>query len=103
MKNDDFWKSQFAKHDVSGTGNPPITPAPPKPTVNPISIGTKTVSITEEPLPLSMDKMLQPVRSTQPTLGLKEPASLVLSKFPAKTKTQWEQWLLNQKAKPVKK
>jgi len=28
---------------------------------------------------------------------------LVLSKFPAKTKTQWEQWLLNRKAVLVKK
>jgi hypothetical protein len=49
-----------------------------------------------------MDKMLQPVRSTQPTPGLKEPAPLVLSRFPAKTKTQWEQWLLNRKAVLVK-
>jgi len=50
-----------------------------------------------------MDKMLQPARSTQSTTGFEKPAPLVLSKFPAKTKTQWEQWLLNRKAVLVKK
>jgi hypothetical protein len=50
-----------------------------------------------------MVKMLQPVRSAQFTPGSEEPAPLVLSKFPAKTKTQWEQWLLNRKAVLVKK
>jgi hypothetical protein len=39
-----------------------------------------------------------PVRSTQSTHGFDEPAPLVLSRFPAKTKTQWEQWLLNREA-----
>jgi hypothetical protein len=103
VKNDDFWKSQFAKHDVSGTGNPPITPAPPKPTVNPIRVEAKAVSATEEPSTSGVAKMLQPVSSTQSTAGFEKPAPLVLSRFPAKTKTQWEQWLLNRKAKPVKK
>jgi len=70
MKNDDFWKSQFIKHDaVPSTGKLQITPAPSKPMVNPVSVKTK-----EELVPL------------------------VLSRFPAKTKTQWEQWLLNRKA-----
>jgi hypothetical protein len=50
-----------------------------------------------------MDDMLQPVRSTQSTPDFKEPAPLVLSRFPAKTKTQWEQWLLNRKAVLEKK
>ncbi len=50
-----------------------------------------------------MEKMLQAVRSTQSTLSFEKFVSLVLSKFPAKTKTQWEQWLLNQKAALVKK
>ena len=96
MKNDDFWKSQFAKHDVSGTGNPPITPAPPKPPANPISVEAKAVSATEEPSTSGIAKTL-------PTPGFEKPEPLALSRFPAKTKTQWEQWLLNQKAKPVKK
>ena len=74
MKNDDFWKSQFIKHDVPNTGKLQITPAPSKPMVNPVSVKTK-----EELVPL------------------------VLSRFPAKTKTQWEQWLLNRKAVLVKK
>jgi hypothetical protein len=75
MKNDDFWKSQFIKHDtVPSTGKLQITPAPSKPMVNPVSVETK-----EEHVPL------------------------VLSRFPAKTKTQWEQWLLNRKAVLVKK
>jgi hypothetical protein len=92
MKNDDFWKSQFAKHDATpNTGKQPITPAP------------KAVSTTEEPSASRMEKMPQPVRSTQSTPGFEEPLSLVLSKFPAKTKTQWEQWLLNRKAILVKK
>ena len=99
MKNDDFWKSQFAKHDtVSSTGNPPITPTSPSPQLNPVSVGTKTVSTTEEPSTSRMEKTLQPVRSTQSMPGFEEPTPLVLSRFPAKTKTQWEQWLLNRKA-----
>src|SRR5664280_2523992 len=78
MKNDDFWKSQFAKHEAIS-------------------------STTEVPSTSIREKMLQPVRSTQPTPGLKEHAPLVLSRFPAKSKTQWEQWLLNRKAVLVKK
>ena len=75
MKNDDFWKSQFIKHDaVPSTGKLQITPTPSKPASNSASVETK-----------------------------EEPMLLVPSRFPAKTKTQWEQWLLNQKAKPVKK
>ena len=104
MKNDDFWKSQFAKHDaISSTGKPPIIPAPSNPPSKPASVGTKTVSTTEEPSPLRMAKMLPPVRSTQSTPGFEEPAPLVPSRFPAKMKTQWEQWLLNRKAVLVKK
>jgi len=99
MKNDDFWKSQFAKHDtVSSTGNPPITPASPKPPSTPVNVETKSISATEEPSTSIMERMLQPVRSTQSTPGFEEPTPLVLSRFPAKTKTQWEQWLLNRKA-----
>ena len=104
MKNDDFWKSQFIKHDaVPSTGKLQITPAPSKPMVNPVSVGSKAVSTTEELSTSRMVKMLQPVRSAQFTPGSEEPAPLVLSKFPAKTKTQWEQWLLNRKAILVKK
>jgi hypothetical protein len=104
MKNDDFWKSQFIKHDAApGTGKPQITPAPSKPAVNPISVETKAASATEEPSTSGIAKMLQPARSTQSTTGFEKPAPLVLSKFPAKTKTQWEQWLLNRKAVLVKK
>jgi len=99
MKNDDFWKSQFIKHDAApSTGKPQITPAPPKPTVNPVSVETKAVSTTEEPSTSRVDKMLQPVRSTQSTPGFEELVPLVVSRFPAKSKTQWEQWLLNRKA-----
>jgi hypothetical protein len=50
-----------------------------------------------------MDKVPQPARLTQSTPGFEKSAPLVLSKFPAKTKTQWEQWLLNRKAVLVKK
>jgi len=104
MKNDDFWKNQFVKYGaVPSAGKPPTTPAPTQPSSNPTSIGRKAVSTTEEPSTLRMEKVLQPVRSTQPTSGFKEPAPLVLSRFPAKTKTQWEQWLLNRKAVPAKK
>ena len=49
------------------------------------------------------EKLLQRVRSTQPALSFEKVVPLGLSKFPAKTKTQWEQWLLNQKAVLVKK
>ena len=92
MKNDDFWKSQFAKHDATpNTGKQPITPAP------------KAVSTTDEPSTSRMDKVPQPARLTQSTPGFEKPAPLVLSKFPAKTKTQWEQSLLNRKAVLVKK
>jgi hypothetical protein len=104
MKNDDFWKSQFAKHDaISSTGKRPITPASPKPPPNSASVGTKTVSATEEPSTARMDKMLQPVRSTQSTPSFEKPVPLVPSRFPAKRKTQWEQWLLNRKSILVKK
>jgi hypothetical protein len=99
MKNDDFWKSQFAKHDtVSSTGNPPITPTSPNPQSASTSVGTKTASTAEEPSPLRIDKLLLPVRSTQSTPGFEQPLQLGLSRFPAKSKTQWEQWLLNRKA-----
>jgi len=99
MKNDDFWKSQFIKHDAApSTGKPQITHAPPKPPSNSASVGTKTVFTSEEPSTSRIDKMLQTVRSTQSTPGFEKPAPLVLSRFSAKTKTQWEQWLLNRKA-----
>ena len=104
MKNDDFWKSQFIKHDaVPSTGKLQITPAPSKPMVNPVSVEAKAVSATEEPSTSGIAKMLHPVRSTHSTPGFEKPAPLVLSRFPAKTKTQWEQWLLNRKAVLVKK
>jgi len=83
MKNDDFWKSQFAKHEAI--------------------FSTAISTTTEVPSTSIREKMLQPVSSTQSTAGFEKPASLVLSKFPAKTKTQWEQWLLNRKAVHVKK
>jgi hypothetical protein len=104
MKNDDFWKSQFVKHGaIPSTGKPPTTPAPAKPPSNPASVGSKAVSTTEEPSPSRMAKMLPPVRSTQSTPSFEETAPSVPSRFPAKTKTQWEQWLLNRKAVLVKK
>jgi hypothetical protein len=103
MKNDDFWKSQFVKHDPTpGTGKPTTIPAPPKPPSNPVSAGSKAVSTTELPSS-TMEKMFQAVRATQATLSFDKFVSLILSKFPTKTKTQWEQWLLNQKAALVKK
>jgi hypothetical protein len=101
LKNDDFWKSQFAKHDVSSTGNPPITPASPKPPSNSASVETKTVSATEEPSTSTVEKTIQPIRLTQSTPSSEQPVPL--SRFPAKTKTQWEQWLLNRKVVPMKK
>ncbi len=102
MKNDDFWKSQFVKHDATpSTGKPPSTPTPPKPPSNPVSVGPKAVSTTQEPS--TLETMLQAVRSTHSTLSFEKFVSLALSKFPAKTRTQWEQWLLNQKAALVKK
>ena len=78
MKNDDFWKSQFAKHEAIS-------------------------STTEVPSTSIREKMLQPFRSAQFAPGLEKSVPLVLSRFPAKTKAQWEEWLLNRKAKPVKK
>jgi hypothetical protein len=73
--------------------------------LNPISVGPKAVSasIADEPPVSRMEKMLQAVRATQSTLSFDNFVSLVLSKFPAKTRSQWEQWLLNQKAALVKK
>jgi hypothetical protein len=105
MKNDDFWKSQFVKHDPTpGTGKPTTIPAPPKTPSNPVSAGPKAVSRSTTELPSStMEKMFQAVRATQATLSFDKFVSLVLSKFPTKTKSQWEQWLLNQKAALVKK
>jgi hypothetical protein len=102
MRNDDFWKTQFAKHDaIPSTGKPPATPALPKPPSNFASVGAKAVSTTEEPS--RTEEVLQPVRSTQSTPDFEASAPLVLSRFPAKTKTQWEQWLLNRKAVSAKK
>jgi hypothetical protein len=99
MKNDNFWKRQFSKYDaIPGTGKPSTTRAPAKPPANPVSVGPKAVSATEKPAISSMKKMLQAVRSTQFTPSFDKFVPLVLSKFPAKTKTQWEQWLLNRKA-----
>jgi len=104
MKNDDFWKSQFVNHDPApGTGKSATAVAPPKPPSNPVSVAPKAVSATEEPPASTMEEMLQAVRSTQSTLSFDKFVSLVLSKFPAKTRTQWEKWLLNQKAALIKK
>ncbi len=104
MKNDDFWKSQFAKHDVlSSTGSLRMIPASPKPLSNSESVGSKVAFPTEKPSTSGKDRTLRPVRSIQFTQSLEEPAPLVLSGFPAKTKTQWEQWLLNRKAVLIKK
>jgi hypothetical protein len=104
MKNDDFWKSQFVKHGaIPSTGKPPTTPAPAKPPSNPASVGLKAVSAMEEPSTSRMERMLQPVRSTQSAPSFEKPVPLGLSKFPAKARTQWEQWLLNRKAILVKK
>jgi hypothetical protein len=103
MKNDDFWKNQFVKHDPTpGTGKPTTIPAPPKPPSNPVSAVPKAASTTEQPSS-TMEKMFQAVRATQATLSFDKFVSLILSKFPTKTKAQWEQWLLNQKAALVKK
>ena len=103
MKNDDFWKSQFVKHDATpGTGKPLKPPAPAKPPSNLASV-PKAVATAEKPSTSRMEKMLQAVRSTQSTLSFEKFVSLVLSRFPAKTRTQWERWLLNQKASLVKK
>jgi hypothetical protein len=104
MKNDDFWKSQFGKHDANpGTGKPPRASAPAKSLSNPASVSLKVVSTTEKPSTSRMEKMLQAVRATQSTLSFEKFVSLVVSKFPAKTRAQWEQWLLNQKPALVKK
>ena len=104
MKNDNFWKSQFLKHDaVPDTGNPPITFTPPKLSSNLSSVGPKADSPMEEPSTSRKHKTLQPVRSTQFTSGLAEPVPLVLSRFPEKSKIQWEQWLLNRKVVLVKR
>jgi hypothetical protein len=104
MKNDDFWKSQFVKYDaIPSTSRPPPMPAYAKPMLNSARIGPKAVSTTEEPSALRMDKVLQAVRSTQSTLSFEKFVPLGLSKLPAKTRTQWEQWLLNRQAVLVKK
>jgi hypothetical protein len=104
MKNDDFWKNQFAKHDaIPNTGKPLITPSLPKPSLNPASVGLKGASTTEEPLTSVIAEMLQPVRPAKTTPSFEETVPLVLSRFPAKTKIQWEQWLLNRNAVLVKK
>ncbi len=104
MKNDNFWKSQFVKYDaVHGTDKPSPTSAPAKPPANSVSAGPKVISDMEEPSTSRIEKMLQTVRSTQFTPSFDKFVPLVLSKFPAKTKTQWEQWLLNRKAALAKK
>jgi hypothetical protein len=104
MKNDDFWKSQFVKHDTTPVaGKPSTTPVPPKPPSNPVTAGPKAASAKEEPSSSRMEGMFQAVRATQSTLSFDKFVSLILSKFPEKTKTQWEHWLLNQKAALVKK
>ncbi len=101
MTNSDFWKSQFIKHHaVPGPSKPPAVPAATKPSVR---IATKPVSTKEMPLISSMEEMLRSVRSTQSKLSFEKFVSLVLLKFPAKARAQWEQWLLNQKASLVKK
>jgi hypothetical protein len=83
MKNDDFWKSQFAKHEAISS--------------------TAISTTTEVPSTSIREKMLQPFRSAQSAPSFEKPVPLVLSRFPAKTKTQWEQWLLNRKAVLEKK
>jgi hypothetical protein len=104
MKNDNFWKSQFVKYNaVLSTGKPSTTSAPAKAPANFASAGPKVVSDMEEPSISRIEKMLQAVRSTQFTPSFDKFVPLVLSKFPAKTKTQWEQWLLNRKAALAKK
>ena len=104
MKNDDFWKSQFAKHDVlSSTGSPRMIPASPKPLSNSESVGSKGAFPTEKPSTLCLEETIQVARPTQATPNFEKLVPLVLSRFPAKTKTQWEQWLLNRKAVLIKK
>ena len=85
MKND-FWKSQFLKHEVT-TG--PGTPVPPK--------------AVEEPAASRMERTLRAVRASQATLSFETFVARVLSGFPAKSRAQWEKWLLNQKAALMKK
>jgi hypothetical protein len=57
----------------------------------------------EKPSTSRKDKPLQPVRSTRFMPGLGESVPLVLSRFPEKSKIQWEQWLLNRKVVLVKR
>jgi hypothetical protein len=97
---DDFWKSQFVKHDTTpGTGRS----APPKAPSNPARIAPKAAGGAEEPATSKMEKTFRAVRSTQATLSFEKFVSLVLLKFPAKARAQWEWWLLNQKAALMKK
>ncbi len=104
MKNDDFWKSQFAKHDaVPDTGKPPITPASPKPLPNPASIVPNAISATDESLASRLEETIQVVRPAQSIPGFEKSLQSGLSRFPAKAKIRWEQWLLNRKAVLIKR
>jgi hypothetical protein len=114
--NDNFWKSQFVKHDAtSGSGMPVQTKAPP----HAARIAPKAAAWAEAPEtsrppsgsnanllatpPSSLENALRAVRATQATLSFEKFVSLVLLKFPAKAGAQWEGWLLNQKAALMKK
>lgn len=97
---DDFWKSQFVKHDPAPVGAPP--PAPKVPST-PARVAPKAAGAAQEPATSTMEETFRAVRATQSTLSFESFVSLVLLKFPAKARSQWEWWLINQKTALMKK
>ncbi len=97
---DDFWKSQFVKHDPAPVGAPPPAPKPPLP---PTRVAPKLAGAAQEPATSTMEETFRAVRGTQSALSFENFVSLVLLKFPAKARAQWEWWLMNQKAALMKK
>ena len=101
MTNSDFWKSQFIKHHaVPGPQHAAGSPRPHK---------IRSPHCHEagfhqgDAVSLKHGRNASVSRSTQSKLSFEKFVSLVLLKFPAKARAQWEQWLLNQKASLVKK
>lgn len=95
---DDFWKSQFVKHEtILSTGKPPTKPIPVKPRANPPRLQPPTALPTELPGTSRMEKILLAGSSTKSALGFEAFASLILSKVPATTRTRWEGWLFDWK------
>jgi hypothetical protein len=97
---DDFWKSQFVKHDPAPVSAPP--PAP-RPLLTATRVAPKPAGAAQEPAISTMEETFRAVRATQSTLSFENFVSLVLLKFPAKARAQWEWWLMNQKAALMKK